>query len=214
MEILYWFLLISGGFLLGSIMFCELIPRIVLKKDIYKISVDNNPGAFNAIKHCGKKIGIPCLVLDVSKGFIPVLLASLFMNTESIAFSFVIVAPALGHAIGLFNRFHGGKCIAVSFGITLGLIPVSWISFVILASLYIVFSTVIKINPASKRSVVVYALFFVINCTVLGATGCFFTAIGCGMLSLLPIVKFLFSKNGMVENTFDCELSDGCEENK
>ncbi len=102
----------------------------------------------------------------------------------------------------------------MSFGITLGLIPVSWISFVILASLYIVFSTVIKINPASKRSVVVYALFFVINCTVLGATGCFFTAIGCGMLSLLPIVKFLFSKNGMVENTFDCELSDGCEENK
>ena len=52
MEILYWFLLISGGFLLGSIMFCELIPKIVLKKDIYKISVDNNPGAFNAIKHC------------------------------------------------------------------------------------------------------------------------------------------------------------------
>lgn len=202
MEILYWTLLIVGGFLLGSIMFCEIIPKAVLHKDIYAISVDNNPGAFNVFKHCGKKIGIPCLILDILKGFIPVLLASLLMDTESIAFSFVIVAPALGHAIGLFNRFHGGKCIAASFGIMLGLIPVTWIGIVVLAALYVLFSTVIKIRNSAKRSVVVYALFMIITCSVLGILGLTYAAVGCGFLAALPIIKFVFSKNGMVENRY------------
>lgn len=201
MEILYWCLLIIGGFLFGSIMFCEIIPKKLSQKDIYKISVDNNPGAFNTFKHCGIKIGIPCLVLDVLKGFIPVLIASLFMDANSIAFSFVMVVPVLGHAIGLFNRFHGGKGIATSFGVMLGLIPVTWVGIVVLAVLYIVFSTVIKINPASKRSVVVYALFAVICSVVTALQGLTFTAVGCALVSLVPIVRFLFSKKGMVENS-------------
>lgn len=201
MEILYWLLLILGGFLLGSIMFCEWIPKIVLHKDICEISVDNNPGAFNVFKHCGKKIGCICLLLDELKGFVPVLLASLLMNADCIAFSFVLVAPALGHAVGLFNRFRGGKCIAVSFGIAFGLIPVTWIAIVALAALYILFSTVIKIRNAGKRSVVVYALFAVITCTALCVLAKPYVAAGCVLLALLPIVKFLFSKKGLVENS-------------
>ena len=202
MEILYWVLLIAGGFLLGSIMFCELIPKLILHKDIYEISIDNNPGAFNVFKYCGKKIGIPCLLLDVLKGFIPVFLASLLMDSNTIAFSLVMVAPALGHAIGLFNHFHGGKCIAASFGIMLGLIPVTWIGIVTLAALYILLSTVIKIKNGSIRSVVVYAIFAVITCAVLVILGMTFVAVGCGLLALLPIIKFLCTKNGLVKNDY------------
>ena len=77
MEILYWTLLIVGGFLLGSMMFSQWIPKLLAGKDICKESVDNNPGAFNAFKHSGKKIGTLCLALDLLKGFVPVLLASL-----------------------------------------------------------------------------------------------------------------------------------------
>ena len=77
MEILYWMLLTLGGFLLGGIMFSQWIPKRLTGKDICKISVDNNPGTFNAFKHCGKKIGLLCLLLDVLKGFVPVLLATL-----------------------------------------------------------------------------------------------------------------------------------------
>lgn len=205
MDILYWNLLIAVGFLLGSIMFCEFIPKKLSHKDIYKISVDNNPGAFNVFKHCGKKIGIPCLFLDMLKGFIPVFLASIVMDTENILFSFVMVAPVLGHAIGLFNRFHGGKCIATSFGVLLGLIPVTWIPVVTLAVFYILFSTVIKIKNASIRSVVVYALFAAVMCTVLGILRMPSCSIGCGFISLFPIVKFLFSKNGLVKNDYHDE---------
>lgn len=205
MEILYWVLLIVGGFLLGSIMFCELIPKKILHKDISKISVDNNPGAFNVFKHCGKKVGIPCLLLDVLKGFIPVLLASLLMDANNIAFSLVMVAPALGHAVGLFNHFHGGKCIATSFGIMFGLVPVTWIGIVTLAAFYIMFSTVIKIKNAAIRSVVVYAIFAVVVCTVLGILGMTYAAVGCGLVAVLPITKFLFSKKGLVENKYKDE---------
>ncbi|MDE7181807.1 MAG: glycerol-3-phosphate acyltransferase [Clostridia bacterium] len=202
MTTFLWILFTVGGFLLGGIMFCEIIPKLVLHKDIYAISVDNNPGAFNVFKHCGKKVGIPCLLLDVLKGFIPVLLASLLMDANSIAFSFVMVAPALGHAIGLFNHFHGGKCIAVSFGIMFGLIPVTWIGIVALAALYILFSTAIKIKNSAKRSVVVYGLFMLITCTVLGVIGLTYAAIGCGLVAIMPIVRFLFTKNGLVDNKF------------
>lgn len=202
MEILYWTLLIVGGFLLGSIMFCELIPEKILHKDICEISVDNNPGAFNVFKHCGKKVGIPCLLLDVLKGFVPVLLASLLMNTACFAFSLVTVAPALGHAVGLFNRLRGGKCIAASFGIAFGLIPVTWIPIVTLAALYILFSTVVRIRNAGKRSVTVYALFALIVCTALGIMKLPYAAAGCGLVALLPIIKFIFSKNGLVNNEY------------
>ena len=202
MEILYWMLLIIGGFLFGSVMFCEIIPKKVLQKDIYNISIDNNPGAFNVFKHCGKKIGILCLLLDVLKGFVPVLLASLLMDANNIVFSFVMVAPALGHVLGLFNNFHGGKGIATSFGIMFGLIPVTWIGIVTLAALFIMFSTVIKIKNASIRSVVVYAIFAILTCTVLGILGMIFVAIGCMFVAILPIVKFLFSKKGLIENSY------------
>ncbi len=205
MEILYWNLFIAGGFLLGSIMFCEYIPKKILHKDIYKISVDNNPGAFNVFKHCGKRIGIPCLILDMLKGFLPVFLACYVMDTNSLAFSFVMAAPVLGHALGVFNHLHGGKCIATSFGVLLGLIPVTWLPVVTLAAFYILFSTLIKIKNASIRSVVVYALFIAVICTVLGIFRLPYAAIGCGFISLLPIVKFLCSKNGLVKNDYHDE---------
>lgn len=202
MEVLYWTLLVVGGFLLGGIMFSQWIPKLLAGKDIYKESVDNNPGAFNAFKHCGKKIGTLCLVLDILKGFVPVILASLLMNANSIAFSFVMFAPAFGHAVGLFNKFHGGKCIATSFGVLAGLLPITWIPFAVLAALYIFFSVVLKIKNAAKRSVVVYALFLLVSCTVLGVLGAIFVAVGCGLVAVLPIVKFLFSKKGLVDNKF------------
>ena len=202
MEIFYWILLIFGGFLLGSIMFCELIPKKLFKKSICEISVDNNPGAFNVFKHCGIKTGIPCMCLDILKGLIPVLIASCLMNVNSFAFSLVLVAPVLGHAVGLFNKFHGGKCVAVSFGVMFGLIPVTRIGIVTLAVLYILFSTLLRIRSASRRSLVVYALFAIMVCPVLCVLKLPFVSIGCGTVAFIPVFKFIFSKNGLVENNY------------
>ena len=191
MTVLYWTLFIVAGFLLGSILFCKIIPRRLLHKDICEVSDDHNPGAFNAIKHCGKKIGVLCLLLDVLKGFLPVLFASIFLGADSFLFSLVMVAPVLGHAVGLFNRFHGGKCIAVSFGVMLGILPITWIGIVILAALYIFFSTVAKISPNSKRSIVVYSLFGAAANIVLLICGMPSVAVGCFVIAVIAVVKHM-----------------------
>lgn len=200
MEIPYRILLTVGGFLLGGVMFSQSIPKLRTGKDVCAISVDGNPGAFNAFKHCGKKIGALCLFLDILKGFLPVFIASLLLSPRDITFAFVMFAPVLGHATGIFNRFRGGKCISVSFGVTIGLLPVTAVPFTTLAGLYILLSTVLKIKNAAKRSVAVYALFAVISCTVLCITGLIYIAIGCAMTAALPIIKFLFSENGLADN--------------
>ncbi len=202
MEYLYWIMLILGGFLFGSVMFSQLIPNLFLKKDIYKISVDNNPGGFNVCKHCGMGIGALCVFLDGFKGLVPVLIASLTMDTGSPLFILVMIAPMLGHAIGLFNHFHGGKCVSTSFGIMLGLIPVSYVPIVMLAALFIGFTVFKIIKNGAKRSIVVYVLFLILSCPYLVIANLPFAAIGCGLVSVIPIVKFIFSKNGMVDNVY------------
>lgn len=176
-------------------MFCKIIPKLLLHKDICEISDDHNPGAFNAFKHCGKAVGTVCLLLDVLKGFVPVFLASMFAETSGILFTLVMIMPVLGHATGLFNRFHGGKCIAVSFGVMLGIIPVSWIGIAVLAALYILFSTVIKIHPNRLRSIIVYALFCVISGVVFSVIGLASVAAGCGVIAVIAIVRHLNVKS-------------------
>ena len=95
MNALIWLLLIVGGFLSGSLMFCKIIPKLFQHKDICEISDDHNPGAFNVFRHCGKKVGIVCLLLDVLKGFVPVLLASMLMETNGALFTLVMIMPVL-----------------------------------------------------------------------------------------------------------------------
>lgn len=191
MNVLLWILFIAAGFLAGSVMFCSFVPKAITRKDVSRLSDDGNPGAFNVFKICGAKVGCLCLFLDVLKGFAPVLCASLLMNTESFWFSLVIAAPVLGHAVGAFNHFRGGKCIAVSFGVAFGLIPVTCWAIVLLAGLYILFSTVFKFSSNRVRSITVYALFAVLSTAVCCVFGQYSCAAGCAAVALIAIVKHL-----------------------
>lgn len=145
MEVVMEFLLMILGLLLGGIMFCDFIPRHFKQTDLKVVSDDLNPGTFNAFKHCGIKIGIICLTLDFLKGFVPVFLASLFLKPDNIYFSLIMMAPVLGHAIGIFNRGNGGKCIATTFGVLFGILPLSLVVF-LLADFYIVLAIIFRHN--------------------------------------------------------------------
>lgn len=190
MNTIWWIIAILSGFLLGSIMFCEIIPKLFVKHDLYAESPDHNPGAYNAFKICGPKIGIPCVILDVLKGFATVFTVSLLLDCDTGWYPLAVMAPALGHAVGLFNKFKGGKCIATSFGIVLGMIPVTYIPAITLISLYLLFSFIVKINPGSKRSIIVYALFGAICLTAEVILGRPAAGIGALLLALLPILRF------------------------
>ena len=183
-----WLFFIVGGFLLGSCMFSQILPKKFLGVDICAVSDDHNPGCTNVFLHCGTGWGLLCLSLDLLKGFVPVFLSFRVLNSSSLLFALVMAAPVLGHAIAPLNHFRGGKCIATAFGALLGLFPLTHIVF-LLAGIYIVFSTVLKISPNRLRSITVFGLFGLISVVVLIHTSKYAVALGCILISAIAIWK-------------------------
>lgn len=120
-EALLTFALIAGGFLLGGVMFSRALPKLLTGKDVCALRADKNPGAANVFAVCGVPMGLLCLALDMFKAYLPVSLAAQYLDTQSVWFALALAAPVLGHAVGVFNGFHGGKCIASAFGAMLAL---------------------------------------------------------------------------------------------
>jgi glycerol-3-phosphate acyltransferase PlsY len=135
------------AFLLGSIPFGLLIAR--LKGIDIRAHGSGNIGATNVLRVVGKKYGITCLILDALKGYLPVLLALNLVRIDGttpaphLGFldSLAVTLPAaaalkaqlvhvltalcaiLGHNYSPWVGFKGGKGIATSAGVVLGLMP-------------------------------------------------------------------------------------------
>jgi glycerol-3-phosphate acyltransferase PlsY len=77
---------------------------------------DGNPGAGNAFKAGGWRVGVPVLILEVGKAGIPVGVARLTLGVSGWALVPVALAPIVGHAFSPFLKFKGGKAIAATFG--------------------------------------------------------------------------------------------------
>lgn len=115
------------SFLLGSIPFCYIIAKLVRKKDLKKIG-DKNPGGWNLVFNVSKWWGIPGIILDVSKGAAPYLLALYF--TDSLIVSAIAGCLAVaGHNYSPFLKFNGGKGIATSLGFLVALNPFSILAY-------------------------------------------------------------------------------------
>jgi len=117
MDILFWSLV---GFFLGSIPFSLLLGKLFAKKDIRTVG-DGNPGGTNALKAGGLKVGIPAILLDIAKGFLPVYLAQKYGVTDWSLIP-VALAPVLGHAFSPFLRFRGGKALGATGGAWVGIV--------------------------------------------------------------------------------------------
>ena len=114
-----------AGFLSGGVLYSYHVPKLLCGVDVVADSPDHNPGMTNAMKLCGVPVGLLCLALDMAKGFLPVFAALRFLRIEDPWLAPVLAAPALGHALAVFYPFAGGKAVAVSFGVLLGLLPQS-----------------------------------------------------------------------------------------
>ena len=114
------------GFLLGAMPFSLWLGWLFLRTDVRRYG-DGNPGAANAWRAGGWRVGLAALLLDYFKGVVPVGLAHFVFRVSGWALVPVALAPVLGHAFSPFLRFRGGKAIAATFGIwtglTLGEIP-------------------------------------------------------------------------------------------
>lgn len=148
-------ILIIGAYLLGSVPFGVIIAR-AHGKNLREIG-SGNIGATNVSRALGKKWAYFCFLLDVFKGLVPMLAAVLLMSDPpSIAQLFLAlaagIAAILGHIFPIYVKFRGGKGVATSFGVALGLWPYyticSLLSFAIwtavtLASRYISLASIV-----------------------------------------------------------------------
>jgi glycerol-3-phosphate acyltransferase PlsY len=138
MNTLLWSLF---GFLLGSIPFSFWIGNLALNRDIRQVG-DRNPGATNVMRAGGKGWYFLALLLDISKGAIPVGLAKYVVNIQGWPLIPITISPALGHAFSPFLCFRGGKAVAASLGIWIGL--TLWRIPLIAAPLLTIFSLLVK----------------------------------------------------------------------
>ena len=112
--------LVLFGYLLGSCPWGYWLVKAVRHEDIRAVG-SGNIGATNVWRTYGARLGLPVLVLDVLKGFVPALLGMLFVSPHYLSGIAAGGAAMLGHWRPLFLRFQrGGKMVATCGGVFFG----------------------------------------------------------------------------------------------
>lgn len=120
-------LLLLGAYLVGAIPFGLLIG-LARGVDVRRAG-SGNIGATNVGRVVGRPWGKLCLLLDILKGLIPTLTAGFILiqgPPDQLALgSWVLVGAAavLGHVFPIYLRFRGGKGVATTIGVALGIFP-------------------------------------------------------------------------------------------
>jgi acyl phosphate:glycerol-3-phosphate acyltransferase len=114
------------GYLLGSCPWGYWLVRILKHDDIRKVG-SGNIGATNVWRTYGRGLGIPVVLLDVMKGFVPAFVAMQFVSPPHLAGIAAGGAAMLGHWRPLFLGFaKGGKMVATCGGVFFGVAP--WVA--------------------------------------------------------------------------------------
>ncbi len=112
--------LVVLGYLLGSCPWGYWLVRVLRHDDIRKVG-SGNIGATNVWRTYGRRLGVPVVLLDVLKGFVPALLGMLYVSPHHLAGICAGAAAMLGHWRPLFLRFaKGGKMVATCGGVFFG----------------------------------------------------------------------------------------------
>ncbi|HHW09957.1 MAG TPA: glycerol-3-phosphate acyltransferase [Firmicutes bacterium] len=136
--------LVSGAYLLGSILPAELLARRRLGKRVGEVNSRENPGAAGSWRLMGPLAGVAVALFDIAKGALPVLLA-LRLGVSTPWLVLLAAAPVIGHNWPLFYRFQGGRGLATGVGALLCLAP---LPFVIALALGIPFAFYFRWTPA------------------------------------------------------------------
>lgn len=148
----------SIGYLLGSCPNGLLVGR-ALGVDL-RHHGSGNIGATNALRVLGKKWGYLVFALDALKGLCSVLIASIFNHFGSESELIGIVgglACILGHTYPVWLAFRGGKGVATSAGVLLGLMPLAMLS--VLAVWWLLFKTTRYVSVSSVGAAITLPLF-------------------------------------------------------
>lgn len=142
-------LIIIVAYLLGSIPTGLWIGKAFFKTDIREHG-SKNLGATNSFRILGKKAGLIVTLVDVFKGTAAVLLPLLpFFSESTISPLLLGVVALIGHMFPVFAGFRGGKAVATSAGVLLG---VSWPLFILL--FFVFFGSLKMFKMVSLTSII------------------------------------------------------------
>ncbi|HCV1523250.1 TPA: glycerol-3-phosphate 1-O-acyltransferase PlsY [Staphylococcus aureus] len=152
------------SYLIGAFPSGFVIGKLFFKKDIRQFG-SGNTGATNSFRVLGLPAGFLVTFLDIFKGFITVFFPlwlpvhadgpiSTFFTNGLIVGLFAI----LGHVYPVYLKFQGGKAVATSAGVVLGVNPI------LLLILAIIFFIVLKIFKYVSLASIVAAI-----CCVIGS---------------------------------------------
>jgi acyl phosphate:glycerol-3-phosphate acyltransferase len=113
--------LVVAGYLLGSMPFGYWAVRLLRHEDI-RTKGSGNIGATNVWRQYGWKLGLPIIVLDVAKGFVPALVGILLV--DDLTGVLAGAGAMVGHWRPLFLKFErGGKTVATAAGVFFAVAP-------------------------------------------------------------------------------------------
>lgn len=134
---LKYFLLCVFAYLIGSMNPAIIITYLFKRRDIREL-YDGNPGATNVYINVGKTYGVMVGVLDLIKGFTPILIAHT-LGIRNIPLAIVGALVILGHDFPVFYNFKGGTGISSTIGGLLFFEPRFTIVLVIISIALIVY---------------------------------------------------------------------------
>lgn len=119
------------AYLLGSIPSALIVGKIGYNIDVREHG-SKNMGATNAFRVLGKKAGIIVTISDILKGTLATiapLIGAMFMDVE-VSRLLIGIFAVIGHTYPIFAKFKGGKAVATSGGVILGINPLLFIAIV------------------------------------------------------------------------------------
>jgi glycerol-3-phosphate acyltransferase PlsY len=163
--------MVPPAYVIGSVPFGLLVAR-TRGVDPRKAG-SGNIGATNVGRLLGGRFFAIVFVLDVLKGLVPMVAAATvlaefgghrsdYRATDYLLWLLVGLAAILGHMFSLFLRFKGGKGVATSTGVILGMFPYFTIPGVIAAGIWLIlFKLTRYVSVASMMGAASFVLAYV-----------------------------------------------------
>src|ERR1700749_762279 len=131
------------GYLLGSIPFRLILPRLAGTQDLRTVG-SGNIGATNVLRTGHKGLAAATLLLDMLKGTAAVLIGGYYGGPD--AAMLAALGAFLGHLFPVWLGFKGGKGVAVYIGVLIGLF---WPAAVVFCGLWIAIAVITRYSSLS-----------------------------------------------------------------
>jgi acyl phosphate:glycerol-3-phosphate acyltransferase len=171
-NLFYKILLVVLAYALGSFPTAFIIFKANKGEDI-RSKGSGNVGGTNVLRSAGPGLGILTIIVDILKGFLPVLMIYLFFPSSYILYIITSVSVLIGHVFPVFLKFKGGK-------------GVSTVGGMIIATCVLPFSSAnlaLRLAPAIIIVLSVLVIFFITRIMSLGSIVA---------ASINPIMFFIF----------------------